>query len=131
MILGFDPGRDKCGIAIINRQRDILYHQVVDSEKAIAILKSLCQQYRPELIVMGDRTTAKAWKQELESKLTPSIPIVMVDESHSTLEARERYWEMYPAKGLIRLIPQGMRIPPRPIDDIVAILLIERYWQRF
>ncbi|MGA1285815.1 MAG: resolvase, partial [Prochlorothrix sp.] len=26
-----------------------------------------------------------------------------------------------------RLIPQGLRQPPRPIDDIVAILLIERY----
>ncbi|MGL4499883.1 MAG: resolvase, partial [Planktothrix sp.] len=26
-----------------------------------------------------------------------------------------------------RLIPQGMRQPPRAIDDIVAILLIERY----
>jgi hypothetical protein len=34
---------------------------------------------------------------------------------------------MYPPQGLTRLIPQGLRVPPRPIDDIVAILLIERY----
>jgi hypothetical protein len=34
---------------------------------------------------------------------------------------------MYPPRGLQRLIPQGLRIPARPIDDIVAILLIERY----
>jgi len=26
----------------------------------------------------------------------------------------------------MRLIPKGMRLPPRPIDDIVAILLVER-----
>jgi hypothetical protein len=34
---------------------------------------------------------------------------------------------MYPPQGLKKLIPQGMRLPPVPIDDIVAILLIERY----
>jgi hypothetical protein len=34
---------------------------------------------------------------------------------------------MYPPQGLTRLIPQGMLTPPRPIDDIVAIILIERY----
>ncbi len=130
MILGFDPGRDKCGLAIMNQQRKILYHQVVESAKAVTTLDSLVQQYHPQLIVMGDRTTAKTWKQVLENKLTSSISIVMVDESNSTLEARDRYWDMYPAKGLTRLIPQGMRIPPRPVDDIVAILLIERYWQR-
>ena len=130
MILGFDPGRDKCGIALMNQKREILYHQVVESAQAVAILDSLIQQYHPQLIVMGNQTTAKTWKQALETKLTSSLSIVMVDERNSTLEARDRYWEMYPAKGLTRLIPQGMRIPPRPVDDIVAILLIERYWQR-
>ena len=129
MILGFDPGRDKCGIALMNQKREILYHQVVTSAQAVATLNSLVGHYHPQLIVMGDGTTAKTWKQELETQLTSSISLVMVDERNSTLQARARYWKMYPAKGLTRLIPQGMRIPPRPVDDIVAILLIERYWQ--
>ncbi|MDE5111236.1 MAG: resolvase, partial [Trichodesmium sp. St7_bin2_1] len=46
---------------------------------------------------------------------------------YSSLEARERYWQIYPPRGFVRLIPPGMRIPPKPIDDIVAIILIERY----
>ncbi|TAG61687.1 MAG: resolvase, partial [Oscillatoriales cyanobacterium] len=54
--------------------------------------------------------------------------IVQVDERFSSLEAKDRYWEMYPPTGLSRLIPQGMRTPPRPVDDIVAIVLIERYF---
>jgi hypothetical protein len=54
----------------------------------------------------------------------------MVDERYSSLEARDRYWQMYPPKGITSLIPQGFRQPPRPIDDIVAILLIERYLKR-
>jgi RNase H-fold protein (predicted Holliday junction resolvase) len=60
----------------------------------------------------------------------PDLQIVQVDERYSSLEARDRYWQMYPPQGLARLLPQGMRQPPRPIDDIVAILLVERYLAR-
>lgn len=127
MILGFDPGRDKCGLAVMGRERQLVYHQVVTSQEAIAIIQHLCQQFAIETIVMGNQTTAKSWKQKITQDLALSVPIVLVDERYSTLEARDRYWQMYPPKGIQRLIPQGMRQPPRPIDDIVAILLIERY----
>ena len=127
MILGFDPGKDKCGIAVMGRDKKVCYHQVVPSESAISTIQSLCKQFPIELLVMGDQTTSKSWKQKLTQSLSPSIKIVQVDERYSTLEARERYWQMYPATGLSRLIPEGMRTPPRPVDDIVAIVLIERY----
>jgi len=127
MILGFDPGRDKCGLAVMGRERQLLYHQVVTSEEAIATMQQLCQQFAIETIVMGDQTTAKSWKQKISRDLPASVAIVMVDERYSSLEARDRYWKMYPPKGLELLIPQGLRQPPRPVDDIVAILLIERY----
>lgn len=127
MILGFDPGRDKCGVAVMGKERQLPYHQVVPSQEAIATLQQLCQQFAIETIVMGNQTTAKSWKQKIIQSLEVSIPIVMVDERYSTLEARDRYWQMYPPNGFGRLIPKGLREPPRPIDDIVAILLIERY----
>ncbi|MGD2179858.1 pre-16S rRNA-processing nuclease YqgF [Lusitaniella coriacea LEGE 07167] len=127
MILGFDPGRDKCGIAIMGREGQPQYHQVVSSQTAIARIKDLCRQYSLERVVMGDRTTAKSWKAKIESQLPQNVPVVFVDEHNSSLEARDRYWQMYPPQGLTRLIPRGMRLPPRPVDDIVAILLIERY----
>lgn len=126
MILGFDPGRDKCGLAVMGKQQ-LLYHQVVTSEQALETMKKLAQQFAIELIVMGDQTTAKSWKQKIEQNLEGSVPIVMIDERYSSLEARDRYWQMYPPQGLNRLIPKGLREPPRPIDDLVAILLIERY----
>jgi RNase H-fold protein (predicted Holliday junction resolvase) len=129
MILGFDPGRDKCGLAVMGREQQLLYHQVVASQEAIATIQQLCQQFPIETILMGDQTTAKSWKQKIVRDLEASVPIVLVDERYSSLEARDRYWQMYPPKGIQRLIPQGLREPPRPIDDIVAILLIERYLQ--
>lgn len=127
MILGFDPGRDKCGVAVMGKNQKVIYHQVVPSSEAIATIQQLSEQFTIETIVMGDQTTAKSWKQKISGELSAAVPIILVDERYSSLEARDRYWQMYPPQGLQRLIPQGMRQPPRPIDDIVAILLIERY----
>lgn len=127
MILGFDPGREKCGIAVMGDDSQLYYHQVILAADVPTIIESLCQQFTIETLVMGDQTTSKMWKQKLTEILPKSLSILQVNERYSTLEARDRYWQLYPPKGLTRLIPKGMRTPPRPIDDIVAIVLIERY----
>jgi RNase H-fold protein (predicted Holliday junction resolvase) len=133
-ILGFDPGKDKCGVAVMDgvggaslkEDRVLLYHQVLLTGEVIAQISSLSQQYHVSRIVMGDQTTAKQWQQQLTTAF-PDLPISLVDERYSSLEARDRYWQMYPPNFLTKLIPQGMRQPPRSIDDLVAIILIERY----
>ncbi len=130
LILGFDPGRDKCGLAITKNKVEILYHQVIESKDAIEIINNLINQYHPEKIVMGNQTTSKQWQEKLTQNLNTSIKIELINEKNSTVEAKQRYWQMYPAKGLKKLIPLEMRIPPRPVDDIVAILLIERYYNQ-
>jgi RNase H-fold protein (predicted Holliday junction resolvase) len=130
MILGFDPGKDKCGVAVMGLDRQLCYHEVIPSADATSVIKQLREKYPITLLVMGDQTTSKRWKKDLQSQLGEEFNIILVDERYSTLEARDRYWQMYPPKGLNKILPQGMRQPPRPIDDIVAILLIERYLAR-
>ncbi len=130
IILGFDPGREKCGLALVGVDRQLFYHQVVASDAVLATINALSQQHPISLVVMGDQTTAKEWKQRLEAGISPQISIFSVDERYSSLEARDRYWDMYPPKGLYRLIPKGMRQTSQPIDDIVAIILVERYLEQ-
>ena len=128
-LLGIDPGRAKCGIAVVGLDRSLHYHQVVAVREVPRAIESLRELYPISNIVMGDQTGSKHWQQQLERM--PNAPrITLVDERYSSLEARDRYWEMYPPKGLGKLIPQSFRTVPRPIDDIVAILLIERYLKR-
>lgn len=107
--------------------RMLAYHQVVMAPEAIATIQTLRQQFPISLLVMGNQTSSKEWKQKLTTETSDPLRVVLVDEQYSTLQARDRYWQMYPPSGLTRLLPQGLRTPPRPIDDIVAILLIERY----
>jgi len=130
MILGFDPGRQKCGVAVMGVDRSIHYQQVVVADQVIATIQQLRQALPISLLVMGDQTTAKAWSAKLTQELPQPLRIILVDERYSTLEARDRYWQMYPPQGFRRLIPQGMRTPPRQLDDIVALVLIERYLER-
>lgn len=130
LILGFDPGRHKCGLAVMGVDRKLHYHQIIPADTVADTVQKLRQQFPISLLVMGDQTSAKSWKEKLERELAEPLRIILVDERYSSLEARDRYWQMYPPRGLYRLVPKGLRTPPRQIDDIVAILLIERYLER-
>ncbi|WP_024545572.1 Holliday junction resolvase RuvX [Picosynechococcus sp. NKBG15041c] len=125
--LGFDPGRDKCGVAVMDDQGQLFTHAVIPAAAAIATVSQWCNTYNVSQVVMGNQTTAQQWQAQLTAALPPQLSVTLVNERNSTLEARDRYWQMYPPNLFQRLIPEGLRLPPRPIDDLVAILLIERH----
>ena len=132
VLIGFDPGRDKCGIAVVQVQAlapmelRVLHREVIPSSAALSRLQTLRQQFQAEQVILGNQTTAQAWKSQLESILPPQ-QIVLVDERHSSQEARQRYWDFYPPQGWQRLLPKGMRVPAKAYDDLVALILVERY----
>lgn len=129
VILGLDPGRQKCGLAIMGVDRILRYQEVVPVESVLATVEQLRQRFPISTIVLGDQTGSKQWKDTL-TQIDDPPRIMLVDERYTSLEARDRYWQMYPPTGLAKLLPQSFRTVPRPIDDIVAILLIERYLNR-
>lgn len=150
LAIGFDPGRDKCGIARVklpSRSRDqaqdrgqvlntdkafgagitIDQMRVVESASAIADVVAQCQKFPIATIVMGDGTSSKYWRTQLEQALPDTVALVTVNEYNSTQEARDRYWILHPSRGLSRIIPAKLRSIPCPIDDIVAVILVERW----
>jgi len=130
VLMGFDPGRDKCGLAIMGVDRHLYYHDILTADNTLAEIQRLYQIFPVSHLVMGDQTTSQAWRKKLQA--LPEVgAIISIDERYTSQAARERYWQMYPPQGFYRLIPKGMRLPPRPIDDIAAILLIERYLGQF
>ena len=124
--VGFDPGKDKCGMAIVQANGMPLRHEVVASVQAIETLVSWCSAFDIEALILGDQTGAKQWRSRIQTVL-PGLRVELIDERFSSQEARGRFWDMYPARGFDRLVPRGMRVPPRAIDDVVAIILVERF----
>jgi RNase H-fold protein (predicted Holliday junction resolvase) len=125
-VAGFDPGRDKCGVAVMTGDRRLCWHGIVASPQVISRLKALRCRFPFSQLVMGNQTASSQWRSQLREQF-PDLEIIPVAEQFTSQLARQRYWQMYPPRGWQRLIPEGMRLPPRPIDDIVAIILLERW----
>lgn len=123
---GLDPGRDKCGLAVVDDEGNCIFHQVVATEKLGESLWELKEKYSFETLVMGNGTTSKKAEATVRSALT-DINLAVVDEYRTTDAARDEYWQMNPPKGLKRLIPRGMLVPPVPVDDLAALILARRY----
>ncbi|MBF2099059.1 MAG: pre-16S rRNA-processing nuclease YqgF [Gloeomargaritaceae cyanobacterium C42_A2020_066] len=125
--LGLDPGRDKCGLAVVDDRQYILFRAVVPAADTLAQLSALVERFTPETLILGNQTTAREWLARVQTHFGGRPAVVLIDERHSTLEARQRYWQLHPPRGLQCLLPEGLRVPPVPVDDLVAVLLIERY----
>ncbi|MEB3242255.1 MAG: resolvase [Cyanobacteriota bacterium] len=123
-LAGLDPGRGKCGLV----RTDALCRHVVE---ALVLPPEACFErlvlwhQRREItgLVVGNGTGSGEWTARWAHRL----PLHLVDERGSTLEARQRYWELASPRGWQRLLPRGLRQPPRDVDDIVAQLLLERW----
>ena len=99
---------------------------VLPPEAAERLLRQW-QQQALAAVVLGDGTGSRPWRQQLEDW---GLRVITVDERGTTLAARERYWQLFPAQGWRRLLPKGLRQPPRDWDDVVAQLLLERWLKR-
>jgi RNase H-fold protein (predicted Holliday junction resolvase) len=123
-VLAVDPGRDKCGLAIVDSEAGVLTSGVVPTETVGEIARLWARQHRPSLIVCGKGTGSAPVRRALEAL---ALPVHLCVESHTTERARRRYFEEHPPEGWRRLIPLGLQTPPIPVDDYAAILIAEDY----
>ena len=122
-LAGLDPGRSKCGLVLaLPQQRQILAAAVLPPPACLERLRQW-QERGLQRILLGDGTHSRHWQALLQEL---GLAVQLVDERGTTLAARDRYWQLHPPRGWQRLIPNGLRLPPRDIDDVVAQLLLER-----
>lgn len=123
-VLSIDPGRDKCGVAIVSRS-GVLFRGVWETVRLGQCISGLLSQFRIDRVIVGDGTNSDAVGDVVSCIL--DVEPEYVDEYLTTMEARKRYFEENPPRGLARLIPISMQVPKVPFDDYVAIILAERY----
>lgn len=130
IIIAVDPGKEKCGIAVVHKEQGVLLQQVIPTTDLNLIVEQLLVKYQSSQVVIGDRTSSQEAKKKLEqlSIAGERLKVIFVDEHRSTDQARERYWQKNPPRGMKRFIPTTMQVPPGPVDDYVAVILAERYF---
>lgn len=121
-IVAIDPGRSKCGLVLADAsQGEVLDALVLPADQLCAQLTQWQQQTRLRELVIGDGTSSKQWQAEIKHL----APVVVVNEAGTTLRARERYWQIWPARGWRKMLPRGLRLPPCELDAIAALVLLE------
>ena len=128
-IISIDPGREKCGIAVVDRQKGILHKAIIETNDLFSIVQEWSVQYHTQTIIMGNGTSSKDAKNTLDKMEIDGnlLQVILVDEYRTTDEGRRRYWREHPPRGFWRLVPVTMQTPPCPVDDYVAVILGERY----
>ena len=126
LYLGVDPGRSKTGLALVNGAGKIVKLHIAESQnidnKIVEFIKNSC----PVHIVLGNGTNSRNIGESVK-RVLPDVLIAVVEEAHSTEEARALYWQENPPKGLKKLIPLGMLVPPVPLDAYAAVILVRRF----
>jgi RNase H-fold protein (predicted Holliday junction resolvase) len=125
VILGLDPGTRKCGYALVEpgiaKPRELGIAPLADLE---AVLSEVVRRTPLERVALGRGTNAAVVGAVLDRL---GLPYTLVDEYETTLRARARYFADHPPRGWKRLVPRGMLLPERPVDDYAALLIAERY----
>ena len=125
-VAAVDPGRDKCGLAVVADTGEVLLQSVIATERLEEEAKAVVASYGPYCFVLGNGTTSKTAESRLRAAILP-LPVEVVDEYRTTELAKKEYWKANPPTGWRRFLPTGMQAPPVPVDDFVAVLLARRY----
>jgi RNase H-fold protein (predicted Holliday junction resolvase) len=126
LYLGIDPGRSKTGLALVDGAGKIVKLHIAESQnidnEIVEFIKNSC----PVQIVLGNGTNSRNIGESVK-RVLPDVMVAVVEEAHSTEEARTLYWQENPPKGLKKLIPLGMLVPPVPLDAYAAVILVRRF----
>lgn len=129
VIVALDPGKDKCGLAVLTLDARVLRQSIVAPDRVPAAIAEALGARDAEALVIGDRTAKRDLLRIIDKSLIRRFRcgVVEVDEHLSSLEGRGRYLDDHQPKGIARLIPKGLRTPSEPYDDYAAVVLGERY----
>ena len=128
IIIAIDPGTKKCGYAVVDSNLSVLQKEVISTEKIAKTIEDSLNIYKINKIILGNGTNYKNIEKRLKNHF-PELKIILIEEEFSTLEARKKYFEAHPPRGIFKLIPLSLRVPPCHYDDFVAVLLAEKYFR--
>ena len=128
-VLAIDPGSSKCGMALVTRndrgQIQLVWRMIAEASHVNEAMRDAGEVRPFELVIVGSGTRSSQIIKRIRDE-TVGIPVLMVDEKNTTLEARERYWVNTKRHGWRLLLPATLQVPPEPVDDFAALILAER-----
>ena len=128
LILAIDPGRDKCGIALLGKDGAIKKREIISTASLHERITKILEEAKLEAVVLGDGTTSDE-VQKLIEELMPQCELHVVDEKGSTLAGRELWLDEGEHSTIVALLPRFIRklFAPAALDDFAAVVLGRRH----
>ena len=124
-LISIDPGKSKCGLVLAEITEKKVYEAiVVKSELLENYLRKLINTEKISQIIIGNGTTSREIKKKLNFF---KKEIITFEEKNTTYRAKERYFELFPIRGLKCLMPREIFILNKNLDAISALLILEDY----
>jgi RNase H-fold protein (predicted Holliday junction resolvase) len=124
--VGIDPGRSKCGFAVVYDDGERGCVDVVPTPDIAERIDREVREGAVAALCVGHATSSSAIIEMCKTRW-PEIPRSIVDETNTTLEARALYFVDHPPRGLWRFVPRGLLVPKAPLDGYAAVLIVDRY----
>ena len=130
LVLAIDPGKRKCGIAVVNNKLQFIKGEVVENKELIYKIGMHLEKHNISNILIGSGTNSGEIKKRIKEKVS-GIIIIEISEKNSTMQARKRYFDYYPPVGFLKIFPKSFLIPPCPYDDFAALIIAERFFKNY
>tara|TARA_B100001029_G_scaffold40674_1_gene31638 strand:- start:467 stop:904 length:438 start_codon:yes stop_codon:yes gene_type:complete len=126
-VIAIDPGISKCGLTIADLKEKKVYEALVI--KSNLLLKFLKKNYQNENnleFLIGNGTSSKNYVKELRY-LFPKL--IIAEEKNSTYRAKQRYFEIFPLRGIKCFLPREIFILNKNLDALAALIIMEDFFK--
>ena len=123
--ISIDPGKCKCGLIFADFQsKRVLEAIVIESKYLVQNIQTFTEKDKNIKVLIGNGTTSNKHVKTLsflENNLT------IVEEKNTTYRSRQRYFEIFPVKGIKRFLPRDIFLQNINLDAISALIILEDY----
>ncbi len=127
-LLSIDPGKCKCGLVLAEISEKKVYKAIILKTELVSdYIKNLNTVEDISKIIIGNGTTSRDVRGKLGFL---KKEIITCEEKNTTFRAKERYFELFPIRGIKNLLPKEFFIINKNLDAVSALIILEDYCNR-
>ena len=124
-LLSIDPGKCKCGLVLAEISEKKVHKAIILKTELVSdYIKNLNTVEDISKIIIGNGTTSRDVKGKLGFL---KKEIITCEEKNTTFRAKERYFELFPIRGIKNLLPKEFFIINKNLDAVSALIILEDY----
>tara|TARA_A100001388_G_scaffold148861_1_gene110576 strand:+ start:133 stop:570 length:438 start_codon:yes stop_codon:yes gene_type:complete len=124
-VITIDPGKSKCGLVLAEISEKKVYKAIILKRESLEdYVRNLITTEDISQIIIGNGTTSKEIIEELDFF---KKELITFEEKNTTFRAKQRYFELFPIRGLKFLLPREIFIINKNLDAISALIILEDY----